>query len=323
MSNVNDWLLTGPPWVQYRARLDLLGQSEKDAEVRAAKKAVSTHPQIKALAGELAAWPGRALTRHNDAAHPLHKLVFLADLGLSAGDPLLKPVIEKIIKTQSPEGAFQVIVNVPSRFGGSGKDQLGWMLCDAPSVLYALAKFGLGDRPEIKAAGENLLSLSFEDGWPCAASPEFGKFRGPGRKTDPCPYATLVTLKALAQFPEWRDGPACKKGAEALLKLWEHRKERKPYLFGMGTDFKKLKLPFVWYDVLHVLDVLTQFPALLKDKRVLEMAAIVKDKAGTEGRFTPESVWKAWADWDFGQKKTPSFLTTLHARRLLQRLSLI
>ncbi len=29
-----DWLLKGEPWVEYRARLDLLGQSEDDPQVR-------------------------------------------------------------------------------------------------------------------------------------------------------------------------------------------------------------------------------------------------------------------------------------------------
>ncbi len=29
-----DWLLKGEPWVEYRARLDLLGQSEDDPQVK-------------------------------------------------------------------------------------------------------------------------------------------------------------------------------------------------------------------------------------------------------------------------------------------------
>ena len=33
-------------------------------------------------------------------------------------------------------------------------------------------------------------------------------------------------------------------------------------MFFMGTDFRKLKVPLVWYDLLHVLDVLSSFPWL-------------------------------------------------------------
>ena len=51
----------------------------------------------------------------------------------------------------------------------------------------------------------------------------------------------------------------------------------------MGTDFRKLKVPFVWYDLLHVLDVLTQFPWLGHDPRLREMAGLLASKADAEG----------------------------------------
>jgi hypothetical protein len=87
----------------------------------------------------------------------------------------------------------------------------------------------------------------------------------------------------------------------------------------MGTDFRKLKAPFVWYDILHVLEVLSQFTWLRKDARLLQMLAILKSKMDEEGRFTPESVWTAWKDWEFGQKKTPSRWLTLLAWRIIGR----
>ncbi|MBN1451292.1 MAG: hypothetical protein JW963_09775 [Anaerolineales bacterium] len=320
LTELTDWLLEGPPWVQYRTRIDLLGQAETDQEVIAARKAMLADPQVQALLKELAEWPGVPLKRHNDAGHPLHKLTFLADLGLQASDPALKPVIERILNHQSQEGAFQIIVNIPTHFGGSGEDEWQWMLCDAPSTLYALHKFGLGTDPCVQTASSHIGSLVRENGWPCAAASELGKFRGPGRVGDPCPYANLISLKALAQSSEWRDGETCKVGAETILSLWEQRKERKPYLFGMGTDFAKLKAPLIWYDILHVLDVLSQFPWLKTDSRLREMAGLVKAKADAFGRFMPESIWMAWKGWEFAQKKEPSRWITLIAQRAFQRL---
>ena len=38
MSELINWLLEGPSWIQYRTRLDLMDQSEKDPEVLAARK---------------------------------------------------------------------------------------------------------------------------------------------------------------------------------------------------------------------------------------------------------------------------------------------
>jgi hypothetical protein len=159
-----------------------------------------------------------------------------------------------------------------------------------------------------------------DNGWPCAAAPEVGKFRGPGRKTDPCPYANLVALKALAQSPEWRDGDACHIGAETLLALWEQRKESRPYLFAMGTRFARLKAPLIWYDILHVLDVLTQFPWLRGNARLQEMLAILANKADEQGRYAAESVWMAWKEWDFGQRREPSRWITFLVQRLLDRM---
>ncbi len=313
------WLLQGPPWVQYRTRVDLLGESESAQEVQAARAEMLAHAQVQALLTELADWPGPPLKRHNDASHPLHKLTFVADLGLRAGDPGVDAILARVLERQAPEGPFQVLVNIDPRYGGAGVDQAAWSLCDAPSVLYSLARTGLGQDPRVQAAAAHLASLLRENGWPCAASPALGKFRGPGRKSDPCPYATLIALKALAQMPEWRDSAACRTGAEALLGLWQQRKERKPYLFGMGTDFARLKAPLIWYDVLHVLEVLTRFPWLRQDPRLQELAGLVRGKADTQGRYTPESVWKAWSEWDFGQKKVPSPWLTLLVLRALGR----
>jgi len=315
-----EWLLQGPPWVQYRTRLDLLGQSGSDSEVIAARQAMLAHPQIQTLLSELKTWPGPALKRHNDAAHLLHKLVFISDLGIRVPDLGVKEIVQKVLQNQSKEGSFQVIANVSPQFGGSGRDQLAWMLCDAPSVLYSLVKLGMGENPVIQMAAKHLGGLSFDSGWPCVVSPEYGRFRGPGRKTDLCPYGTLIALKALAQFQEWRDSKVCEIGSQTLLQLWEQRKERRPYLFAMGTDYSKLKMPLIWYDILHVLEVLTQFPALKKDKRLLEMVNIIKTKS-IEGQFTAESIWKAWSSWEFGQKKEPSYLLTWQVHRILKRIS--
>jgi len=75
----------------------------------------------------------------------------------------------------------------------------------------------------------------------------------------------------------------------------------------------------VWYDLLHVCEVLTQFPHLRGDPRLEEMLALLRGKADAEGKFTPESVWQAWKAWEFGQKKVPSRWLSLLAQRVLAR----
>jgi hypothetical protein len=318
-----DWLLQGEAWVVYRTRRDLLGQPEHHPQVRQARKAMLADPQVRGLIVELSSWPGTVIASHKSAGQPFHKLTFLADLGLKAGDPGMGEIIRRILELQSAEGPFQLPTNIPAHFGGSGQDTWAWALCDAPLIVYALAKFGLEDHPRVKAATSHLVGLVRKNGWPCAVSKELGKFRGPGRKDDPCPFATLAMLKALGAMEAWHNSPVCHIGAETLLNLWSESLTQHPYIFYMGTDFRKLKVPFIWYDLLHVLEVLSHFTWLNGDLRLQNMLEIIKSKADSQSRFTNESIWTAWKGWEFGQKKAPSRWLTLMAWRVQKRVELV
>jgi hypothetical protein len=317
---LTDWLLEGPAWVQYRARVDLLKQKENHPDVIAARKGMLSDPQIQALIEDAAKLPETVLTSHKSAGHPLHRFIFLAEVGLRAGDPGMDKIVARVLKLQSKEGPFRVLMNIPKHFGGSGKNEFAWALCDAPLVAYALVKLGLGDDARVRQAIQPLAGLARDNGFPCAVSKELGTFRGPGRKEDPCPYANLVMLKVLAQDAVTRKSQASRAAAETLLSLWVHSREQHPYVFYMGTDFRKLKAPLVWYDIVNGLDTLSQFPFLRTDTRLREMARCVRAKADAQGRFTPESIWQAWDKWEFGQKKVPSRWLTLVAQRALARL---
>jgi hypothetical protein len=314
-----DWLLEGEAWVVYRTRLDLLGQSEQDAQVMAGRNALVADARVRNLLEELADWPGKVIASHKSANQPFHKLTFLSDLGLKADDPGIKTIVRQILKHQSAEGPFQLPINIPTHYGGTGEDAWAWALCDAPLIIHALARFGLGEEPEVKAASQYLAELVRDNGWPCAVSKELGKFRGPGRKDDPCPFANLAMLKALSEIEEYRDSAACHTGTETILKAWKESSSEHAYMFYMGTDFRKLKAPFVWYDILHVLEVLSRFAWAWKDERFLDMLKILEGKVNQDGRFSPESIWTAWKDWEFGQKKEPSRWLTLLAWRIIGR----
>lgn len=313
-----DWLLDGEAYVEYRARLDLLGQAEDDEEVRRARRKMLADPKIQALVDELTTWPGTVISSHKSAGQPFHKLAFLADLGLRAGDPKMDRIIKSVMKYQDEAGPFQLPINIPAHFGGSGQEEWAWALCDAPIIVYALMRFGI-ESAKVRAAARHLTNLLRDNGWPCVVSKELGKFRGPGRKDDPCPYATLVMLKLLTAA-EGRETPAAHTGAESLLRLWQQSKTQHPYMFFMGTDFRKLKTPLIWYDLLHVLSVLSQFYWLGQDARKQAMLKLLKSKADEQGRYTPESIWTAWKDWEFGQKREPSRWLTLQAWTIIRRM---
>jgi hypothetical protein len=315
------WLLEAEPYVQYRTRLDLLGEAENAPEVLKARQNMLNQPQIQALLKELLDWPGNVLNSHKSASQSFHKLAFIADLGLTKQDPIIPEIARKVMEHQSEEGPFTMPTNVPKHFGGSGETQYAWALCDAPTTVYALIKFGYGGEENVQRAVKYLAGLVRENGWPCAVSKELGKFRGPGKKGDPCPYPNLIMLKMLAQMPNYKDSRETRIGAECLLNLWSNSRQLHPYMFFMGTDFRKIKAPFVWYDLLHVLDVLSQFDWLKTDDRLKEMVSVLKSKVGADGKYTPESEWTAWKGWDFAQKKQPSQWLTFLTLRVLKKLN--
>jgi hypothetical protein len=180
---------------------------------------------------------------------------------------------------------------------------------------------GLGDDPRVKRAVDHLVSLVDENGWRCVAAPERGKFRGPGRKDDPCPIVNVYALKALAQVPALLDSPTARTGVEMLLWHWEHQTERKLYLFGIGSDFRKLKYPFVWYDILHVVDVLSRFPFVHDDPRFREMVEAITTQADEQGRYTAGSMYRAWKGWSFADKKQPAPWLTFLVLRVVKRIT--
>jgi hypothetical protein len=307
------------PWTRYRTRVDLLEMPEDAPEVLEDRRVMLEHPMVKGLIEKSASWPGYSLKRHNDAKHPLHAMAVLADFGLNASDPDMKNVVEKVLSHRSPEGAFETRVQLYKQFGGLEGEYWTWMSCDMTVLLYVLSSFGLEDETLLKEAKALLLSLVEENGWRCKVSPMLGKFKGPGKKEDPCPIANLYALRALSIDPDLRDDPRVRNGIEMLLHHWEIQGEKKYYLFGIGTDFRKLKYPLVWYDILHYADVLSRYPVATSDPRYKDMLKVLGDQNDEEGMYTASSMYMAWKNWSFGDKKNPSPWLSFLVARILKR----
>ena len=320
MSDTMDWLLaSNEPWTRYRTLVDLLDRPEDDAEVQTARSEMVNHPLVRSLIDDAATWPGYALKRHNDAKHPIHTLAVLADFGLRADDPCMPAVVDAVMEHQSVEGPFQTLVRLYKRFGGMDGEYWTWIACDAPVIAYALSAYGLREDPQVHRALDHLAGLAAENGWRCRCAPELGSFRGPGKETDPCPIANVYALRALSTIPELVDSPAARAEDEMLLWHWGPECDRKVYLFGAGTFFRRLKYPFVWYDILHVADVLSRFPFVHGDPRFQSMVETIVEQADEDGRYTAASMYRAWKGWAFADKKNPSPWLTYLVLRILRR----
>ena len=320
MRDMARWLLASDePWTRYRTLIDLLHRSEDDPEVQAARAEMVNHPMVRSLFDEAATWPGYALKRHNDAKHPIHTLTVLADFGIRAEDSGMPAVIDALMEHQSQEGPFQTLVRLYKRFGGMDGEHWTWIACDAPVIAYALSAYGLGGDANVRRALHHLAGLVEENGWRCSCAPELGSFRGPGKETDPCPIANLYALRALSTVPALIDSPAARAGTEMILWHWGPECERKVYLFGAGTFFRRLKYPFVWYDILHVTDVLSRFPFVHDDPRFESLVETITEQADDDGRWTAASMYRAWKGWSFADKKNPSPWLTFLVLRILRR----
>ncbi len=297
-------------WLKYAIRFNLCREAEDD--LLEIKNAALADRHIQGYLFDIANFHSTLVTNHKNPDLPIHKLLFLLDLGFDTEVREIKTAIDEIIKHRDEHGIYQSMTNVPKHFGGMGEDVFSWCLCDAPLLLLALLKSGIDYHEYIKPGVDHLASLFRDNGFPCAVSPELGKFRGPGKKSDCCPYATLIMADLLSYIPEYKDSKVAVTSVKALLSLWENSLDQHPYMFYMGNDFRKLKAPSIWYDIVSVAGVLSKYEFVRDDTRFLEMAAQIKRKQDKDALFTPESVYLKLKDWDFGQKKKPSpYLTYL------------
>ena len=69
------------------------------------------------------------------------------------------------------------------------------------------------------------------------------------------------------------------------------------------------------YGILRVLDVLSLFPYACQSDVFFKMLDFVKQKA-VNGKYSAESVVKAYSKFDFGQKKSPSRWITFLVERI-------
>ncbi|MEI8216023.1 MAG: hypothetical protein WCF96_02885 [Eubacteriales bacterium] len=315
--DIINWLLEGEPYVQYAVRKNILRQNTH--ELSDLKSSVLKDVRIQEYLSDIADFNATLVTNHKNSNLPIHKLLFLLELGLDTDVPQIDMAIQQILQNKDENGIPKSMTNVPKHFGGSGEDTLAWALCDAPLMLYALIKSGIDYEHHVKEGAEHILGLYRVNGFPCAVSNELGKFRGPGRKDDCCPYATLIILKLLSIIPEYQKSELANAMINILLGLWESSQDQHPYMFFMGRDFRELKAPALWYDIVSVAECLSYFESARKDQRFHEMLDIIGNKANARKQFIPESVYLKCSEWDFGQKKQPSKWLTYICIRLLER----
>ena len=202
-------------WLKYAIQVNLFLRP-KD-EIIELRKAALTDAKIQSYLDDIANFHGALVTNHKNPALPINKLLFLLDLGFDTDIPEIKSAVDEILMHRDDNGVYQSLTNVPKHYGGAGVDVFSWCLCDAPLLLLALLKAGIDYQKYINPGVDYLVSFSRNNGFPCAVSSELGKFRGPGKKNDCCPYATLIMADLLSYIPEYRDSSVARTTVESLF----------------------------------------------------------------------------------------------------------
>lgn len=293
------------PWVRYRARQLFLDEDSTDE-----RAAVLAHPVVRRVLRDAGAWPGNSRADHRSGKDLLNQIAMLADFGVRRGDPGVAVFAERLMEHRDAQGRLLNHVMMPK------KPTPEWLFdIDGQDPLLALVQLGFAREPKVRRAVAALLDLADRGGgwvWPDAPSPlPCRRFVGG------CPYPTLKILRILGHDSEWAQAAPARAGVDLLLDLASRKEAR--YGFGYGDKFGRLKYPFIWFDVLHVLEALSFFPQAWKDERYGVLLDGVLAKADSDGCFTPESVWTEWKTECFGQKKTRSLWLSLIVHRLLAR----
>jgi hypothetical protein len=306
VSNANiKWLQEGSPWLKYAVETQLLDK-KSDASIVVKDKSIGT--VISRLKDDKVLIPALktgkvAYTRTGNAFWDLY---FLADIGLSAKDVNIEKEVEELFKLQLLDGSLILMDGAKPSFH-----------CIPTIILSSLAKMGYKDYSHIGKFLQNVFDLQrLDGGWHCAVSRTKGKKL---QDSDSCPMDDLNVLMLLGQYKEYRTDPRFNGAIDLLLSHWSRRKEpRRPYGYGMGTDFSKLRYPAVKYGILRVLDALSLYLHAVQNKEFQDMLNFVLQKS-KNGKYCAESVSRSYDEFDFGQTKEPSRWITFLVNRIEKR----
>lgn len=321
------WIHDSPePYARVVALRDLLGRSRDDRELASAHGEVLAHPAVLALIGTL---PSRVTPTSADHHSPLflpNRLNLLADMGVRRGDfERVDALLEALADTQDGAGRF-----TPRTGPSSGHANVS-PRCEHNAVTETLLRFGLGaDERVARGAARVVADLSTGAqgrGWCCV--PEKRSLRSRLTKLDICPQIDLEGLRSAAAAGATPAGGLLE-AARTPLELWKRRSDERPYRFGHGYQFKTVRWPSFWYDVLRVVDTVGRFPELWRgpDARasdtqaIAELAAcLIAYNVDTDGRVTPRRVHRGYEGFSFGNKDAASAFATAQVLAALARVS--
>jgi len=321
------WLLaSGEPYAVWAALTGVMRRPATDAAVTRARGETLARPEVLQLIEQLPAKPSPATTDHHSPSFLPNRLNLLAEMGVTRGDSQrVDAILGVLLESQDRAGRYRV--SGPSR----PRPLVDSHRCDNNAIVDVLARYGYAQEPSVARAlvrvGSDLTTSAQGQGWCCIPDRQ-PMLRLAMRRADACPQITLEGLRCIGRVPAARRPRGAADAARTPLEIWRRRAEERPYQFGHGYQFKTIRWPSFWYDVLSVLDAVSSFPELWQgpdardeDRQALaELAAcLIAYNVDAAGRVTPRRTHRGYDHFSFGDKSAPSPFATARVLAVLTR----
>ncbi len=305
--SIFNWLLEpDPPVIRWWTLRDLLDRPADDPEVESARRAIPVSEPALSILG--AQRPRGAWVSEKHLYSPKHlathwQLDLLADFGFTAADAPVRRACDLFLAWQLPSGAFGMV-----------KGAIAGEPCSTGRTLCQFERSGLGSEEGAQRAWAWLEATQRRDGgWHCRHTPV--RMRP---ETPSCFLATLKVLQACAARP---DRPANIVGPAAAFvrdRLLEPRVER----YTSPTAWDRLTYPDHWYDVISVLDLLSNFGYGSNDEKVAAAIRLVLSRQRPDGKWDDNGplAFRGETVYPFGTPGEPSKWVTFRALRVLKRM---
>lgn len=317
---VGQLLRGGDPIVEYRVRTLLLGEGEKEARPRRLRRHIALSPAARKLLG------GRTRDGTIDQ-HPYRKwqgphwtLYSLAQICYPPGDDSLVPIRDQVHEWLfAPEHLrFRQSLLIPGQ-----EDRFRRCASQEGNAIWSTILLGIDDNGTRELV-DRLIAWQWPDGgWNCDKRPE--------ARTSSV-IETLIPLRALwlasRFYPDAlgkRAASAADRAAEFFLnrRLFRRLRDGAP----ITKDFGRIQYPIQLYDVLSVLQVMTEM-GRIRDPRCREALALLRARQLPDGGFPldkPNARTSAsivtrgtHADWGPSGKRRMNPLVTAIALWILQ-----
>lgn len=322
------WLLaSAEPFAIWATLHGVFGLERDEPEVRDAHAKVLADSAVAELIDGLPSRLSPSVADHHSPTFVAGRLVLLAEMGLERGDsPRIDALLETLIATQDSSGRFRPRGTTRQTTGSASPR------CEHNAITEVLLRYDLGDDPRVARAVKRLLADvrtgGQGPGWCCV--PSRTSVASVMRRLDVCPQIELEGLRVLATLDAAHRPRTALDAARTPLEVWRRRPDERPYQFGHGYQFKTVRWPSYWYDVLGVLDTVGRYPELWRGPHATEAdrtaiaefaACLIAYNIDGDGRVTPRRVQRGYEQFSFGDKSAPSPFATARALTALARVA--